>query len=85
MPYTSYNGHMFSFIDKSGQLNLRLPTDLREEFLKKFKASPTEAHGVILKEYVAVPEKLLKDILPLKKYFKESLRYVESLKPKNKK
>jgi hypothetical protein len=27
MPYTSLNGHMFSFLDKTGAMALRLPED----------------------------------------------------------
>jgi hypothetical protein len=82
MPYTSHNGHMFSFLDKTGKLSLRLPETEREVFMKKFNTSQTEAHGTILKEYVDVPEKLFEDINTLKKYLKESLKYVSSLKPK---
>src|SRR5688572_1611219 len=68
MPYTSHNGHMFSFLDKEGNLALRLPENLRTDFIKKFKASLCEAHGTILKEYVSVPEKVFQDIKTLKKY-----------------
>ena len=32
--YTSLQGHMFSFMTETGALALRLPTDLREAFLK---------------------------------------------------
>ena len=33
----------------------------REEFLKKYKAKLFEAYGAVLKEYVAVPDSLLKN------------------------
>ena len=32
-PYTSLNGHMFSYLDPSGSLALRLPEDGREKLL----------------------------------------------------
>ena len=35
--YTSLNGHMFSFIDKTGTMSLRLPTVQREASLSNFK------------------------------------------------
>ncbi len=38
VPYTSLNGHMFSYLSKEGRLALRLPTDAREAFMKKYKA-----------------------------------------------
>jgi hypothetical protein len=37
VPYTSLNGHMFSYLSKTGTLALRLPTEAREAFLKKYK------------------------------------------------
>ena len=35
MPYTSHNGHMFSFLTKEGPLALRLSKTEIEPFLKK--------------------------------------------------
>ena len=34
LPYTSVNGHMFTFLSAAGALALRLPAERREEFLK---------------------------------------------------
>ncbi len=82
MPYTSLNGHMFSFLDKSGSLGLRLPEKERENFLRKYQASLFEAHGSVLKEYVLVPEKLFENTKELKTYFDISVEYIKSLKPK---
>src|SRR5262245_10954831 len=82
MPYTSLNGHMFSFLTKDGTLALRLPTDEREAFLKQHKTRLCEQHGKVLEEYVEVPESLLKKTKQLKKYFDISLAYISSLKPK---
>jgi len=81
-PYTSLNGHMFSRLDPSGKVALRLPADEREKFLKKYKTTLFESYGVVQKEYVTVPDDLLKDTSGLKKYFELSLRYVQTLKPK---
>jgi len=82
MPYTSLNGHMFSFLAKDGSLALRLPADERDSFIRKHKAALCEAHGVVLKEYVAVPDKLLKDRDKLREYFTISYNYIKTLKPK---
>ncbi|MCI0550258.1 MAG: hypothetical protein L0287_04835 [Anaerolineae bacterium] len=82
LPYTSFNGHMFTFLSESGILAIRLPKIEREAFLKKYNAALMEAHGTIMKEYVAVPEKLLKNTKELKKYLDLSYEYVKSLKPK---
>ena len=82
MPYTSLNGHMFSFIAKDGTFGLRLPEDARINFLKKYKAKLFEAYGAVLKEYVLVPDKLFKNTKELKPYFDRSFEYIKSLKPK---
>jgi hypothetical protein len=82
VPYTSYNGHMFSYLEKDGSLGLRLPPDLLEEFLKKYKTTLFKSYGIIKKEYALVPDKLLKNTKELKPYFDASYKYVLSLKPK---
>src|SRR5262245_34580386 len=82
MPYTSVNGHMFSFLTKAGRLALRLPEPERDTFLKKYRTTLCEQHGVVLKEYVEVPDTLFKKTQELKRYFESSYAYVASLKPK---
>jgi hypothetical protein len=82
VPYTSLNGHMFSYLSKEGKLELRLPAGEREAFLKKYKAKLCEAYGTVQPEYVEVPDSLLSSTRELKKYFDSSYAYVGSLKPK---
>jgi hypothetical protein len=82
MPYTSLNGHMFSFLTKAGTLALRLPDQQREAFLKKYKTTLCEQNGAVLKEYAEVPEALLIKTAELQKYFEVSHAYVATLKPK---
>jgi TfoX/Sxy family transcriptional regulator of competence genes len=82
MPYTSLNGHMFSFLTKAGTLALRLATDERVKFLKKYKTKLCEQHGRVLEEYVEVPDALLRKTRELKKHFDLSYGYVASLQPK---
>lgn len=82
MPYTSLNGHMFSFLGKDGMVGLRLPSEERAVFLKKYKTRLCEQYGAVMKEYVAVPDALLKNARELKPYFDASYAYVASLRPK---
>jgi hypothetical protein len=82
VPYTSLNGHMFSYLSKEGKLALRLPPDDREAFLKKYKANLCSAYGVVQPEYVEVPDALLGKTKELKKYFDSAYTYVSSMKPK---
>jgi hypothetical protein len=82
VPYTSLNGHMFSYLSKQGKLALRLPIAEREAFLRKYKAKLCEAYGVVQAEYVEVPDSLLAKTQELKTFFDSSYTYVGSLKPK---
>jgi hypothetical protein len=82
IPYTSLNGHMFSFLTKSGTLALRLPDADREAFMKKYKTGLCEQYGRVMKEYVVVPDDLLAKTQELKGYLDISFTYVGSLKPK---
>lgn len=82
MPYTSLNGNMFSFLTKEGRLALRLSAADREAFIERHKPRPCEQHGVVMKEYVEVPPRLLKATAELRPYFDLSVAYAKSLKPK---
>src|SRR5258706_3511279 len=82
VPYTSINGHMFNYLSKEGKLKLRLPKETREAFLIKYKTTLSKQYGVVQKEYVEVPDELLKKTSELKKFFALSFAYVSFLKPK---
>ena len=82
MPYTSLNGHMFSYLTPEGTLALRLPQQARDDFLRKYNTTLVMSHGASMKEYVAVPASLLKKTKQLQKYFAHGYDYVKSLKPK---
>jgi hypothetical protein len=82
-PYTSLNGHMFTYLNPSGTLALRLPEKEREEFLKKYKTTLFEAYGAVMKEYVTVPDSLLKNTRALQKYLELSYSYIKTLKSKS--
>ena len=82
IPYTSYNGNMFSYLEKDGSLGLRLPTTELENFLKKYKTTLFLSYGIVKKEFVLVPDKLLKNTKELKPYFDISFGYVKTLKAK---
>jgi len=82
MPYTSLNGHMFSYLSKSGTLGLRLPREERDLFLERYDTTLFESHGAIMKEYVTVPDELLENTEELKTYLHMSYEYIKTLKPK---
>ena len=82
IPYTSVNGHMFSFLTKEGILGLRLPKEERAKFISELDTKLMEQRGRVMKEYVVVPTDLFENTGKLKKYLKMSYEYVSNLKPK---
>jgi TfoX/Sxy family transcriptional regulator of competence genes len=80
-PYTSLNGNMFTLLHQSS-LAIRLPEDKREEFLKKYNTTLFKAYGTVMKEYVAVPDALLKKTKELRKYLEFSYEYAQTVKSK---
>jgi hypothetical protein len=81
-PYTSLNGNMFTLLHQSETLTIRLPENARNDFLKKHKTKLFEAYGAVMKEYVTVPDSLLKNTKELQKYLALSFEYAGTLKPK---
>jgi len=82
IPYTSLNGNMYSYVSKDGFVALRLGKEDREAFLAKYKTTLVLSYGIIQKEYVTVPDTLLKKTNELKPYFDLSYNYAVTLKPK---
>ncbi|MEQ9103090.1 MAG: hypothetical protein RIE53_00185 [Rhodothermales bacterium] len=82
MPYTSSNGHMFSQINKSGEIGIRLPEEHREAFHETHCADPFKSYGAVMKEYVLVPDSLLEQLDVVSAYLQIGFNYVNSLKPK---
>ncbi len=82
VPYTSLNGHMFSFLAKDGTMGLRLSKEQREEFIQKYDTGLIEQYGKVMKEFVQVPSGLLSDTETLSEYLKMSKEYTSTLKPR---
>ena len=59
MPYTSRNGHMYSFLDAGGTMALALPPDRQAEFIATYDTHVVEQHGRTMKDFVSVPAHLL--------------------------
>ena len=73
---------MFTYLDQTGTMSIRLPKAELEGFLKKYKTTLFKAYGVVKKEDATVPAALLKNAKELKKYLEISHAYVKTLKPK---
>ncbi|NAY93057.1 hypothetical protein GTQ34_14130 [Muricauda sp. JGD-17] len=82
MPYTSANGHMFSQLNKDGELGIRLSKTDTSAFDTKYGAKPFTSYGAVMKEYVLVPEVLFTEPDTLGFYLQKGYEYVMSLPPK---
>ena len=81
-PYTSLNGHMFSFLDPDGAMAIRLSDDLVAEFRSQHESGPVIQYGSVMRGYVSVPDDLLSDTAELTEWFERSRSWIETLEPK---
>ena len=73
---------MFSFLDATGSMAIRLSPEAREEFLDTYETTLVEQHGHLMKDFVVVPETLLENTAELSTWFDRSHDYIGTLKPK---
>jgi hypothetical protein len=82
VPYTSANGHMFSLLNKDGELGFRYSKDVQEKYIKEWNTTTLQSHGATMRGYVLIPEEMWNDLDALADLLKESHDYVMSLEPK---
>ena len=82
VPYTSANGHMFSLLNKEGELGFRYSKQVQEQYIQAFGTTFFISNGAKMRGYVLIPDKMLEDLDKLSEYLNESYDYVMSLKPK---
>jgi len=81
-PYTSTNGHMFSQLNKEGELGIRFSKNVQEKYIKELQTDYFKAYGATMKGYVLMPESMWEDLDELAKYLNEGYDYMMSLDPK---
>jgi len=81
-PYTSRNGHMFSYLDADGSLALHLSSDLETEFRSQYESGPVTQYGSTMRGYSSVPADLLDDPESLSEWYGRAWEWVGSLEPK---
>ncbi len=81
-PYTSRNGHMFSFLDGDGAMALRLSEESADEFLSRYESGPVIQYGSVMRGYVAIPDDLLSDTEELGSWFEKAYEGIGTLEPK---
>ena len=81
-PYTSRNGHMTSFIDREGEVSIRLDKADREQFIEQYESRISTQYGKQMKEFVVVPDGLLERQDEIRPWFVRSWEWVGALGPK---
>ena len=86
-PYTSRNGHMFSFLDATGTMALRLSDEMTGEFRSSYQSADVIQYGATMRGYSSVPSELLADADTLVAWFDRSWEWIGTLpaKPTKKK
>lgn len=82
MPYTSANGHMFSQLNKAGEIGIRFSKPVQEEYMKKYNTTIFKSYNSVMKGYILISEEMLEDPENLVKLLNESYDYVMTLDPK---
>ncbi len=82
MLYTSANGHMFSQLNKAGELGIRFSKEVQEKYIEEFDSDYFKSYGAVMKGYVLIPDEMLSDLDKVAELMTESYEYVMSLEPK---
>ena len=82
VPCTTANGHMFSTLNKAGELGIRFSKEVQEKYLAAYNTSLFKSYGAVMRGYVLITEEMLKDKDNIVQLLNESYDYVMSLDPK---
>lgn len=82
MVFTSANGHMFSQLNKEGELGIRFSKGKQEQYIQELETSTFTSYGATMQGYVLMPESLWDDLERVAQYLDEGYDFVMSLDPK---
>ncbi|MEM1037520.1 MAG: hypothetical protein AAGI14_12250 [Pseudomonadota bacterium] len=81
MPYTSANGHMFSQVNKDGQIGIRLPKSRQAELLADYGAGPFKSYGAVMRDYVCLTDDMIADDARITTLLDEGFEFVMAMEP----
>ena len=81
-PYTASNGHMFSQINKDGQLGIRFSKKQQQAYFEEFDTGPFLSYGSVMRGYVLMPDWIWEDQVKMEELLNEGFDYVNTLEPK---
>ena len=80
-PYTSRNGYMTSFLDKEGEVSIRLDRTERDNFIERYDSRIPVQYGSQMKDFVVMPDDMV-DSDEGREWFAKSWHWVGTLEPK---
>jgi hypothetical protein len=82
-PYTSHNGHMFTFLDTQNEyLAVRLSADEKKSFNEKHNQGDVIQYNSVMNGYVEIPSNMAKNKEEVFEMLDQSFDFINSLKPK---
>ena len=82
MPYTSANGHMFSLLNKAGEIGIRFSKDAQEKYMEQYNTTIFKSYNAVMRGYILITEEMLADLDNVAALLNESYEYVMSLEKK---
>ena len=82
VPYTSANGHMFSLLNKAGELGIRFSKEVQKKYLEHYNTTLFKSYNSIMHGYILITTEMLSDQKNIIRLLEESYDYVMSLDPK---
>ena len=82
MIYTSANGHMFSILNKDGEIGIRFSKERQKEYMEKYETTLFKSYNSVMHGYILITDKMLKNEKNVIKLLNESFEYVMSLETK---
>lgn len=82
MPYSSENGHMFTHVNKAGEIGARIGEKRVKEMAATGEAEQFRSHGANMRGYIKLSDEMLADDKVSVGLFEEARAFILTLKAK---
>jgi hypothetical protein len=82
VPYTSANGHMFSLVNKAGEIGIRFSKEVQKKYMEDYNTTLFRSYNAVMQGYILITKDMLNDMQNVANLLDESFDYVMSLDPK---
>ncbi len=82
VPSTTANGHMFSMLNKDGQIGIRFSKNRQKAYLEHYNTELFKAYNSVMQGYILITDKMLNNQANVVRLLNEAYDHVMSLDPK---